>query len=169
MVSLLAFRQPHCVAASSVKGILRTAHTSHFTRLRLRPGDPGVLTPKVLPSIGHLASTRHPRKKGKEDHLPWRGGWPRLDRGRQERRLYGAGGLAGEALQAQEDQLLFCARPWNAELLYPLTAIKPLSTTYSCAYRDIGSVYEDDGGNAIVLLKDPLDTPVERFVKEMES
>ena len=47
--------------------------------------------------------------------------------------------------------------------------MKPLYTKYECAYGDIGSVYEDDGGNAIVLLKDPLNTPADQFVEEMES
>ena len=41
-------------------------------------------------------------------------------------------------------------------MLYPLMAVEPLYTRYACKYQHIRSVYEDEGGRPVVVLKDAL-------------
>ncbi len=41
-------------------------------------------------------------------------------------------------------------------MLYPLMTVEPLYTRYACKYEHIHSVYEDEAGRPVVVLKDAL-------------
>jgi hypothetical protein len=70
--------------------------------------------------------------------------------------LYKAGGLTGDGLKADDDRFIFCSYCFQRRLLYPLCALQPVYSLYTCKYEDVDAVYEEVDGQAVVLLKDPL-------------
>ncbi len=67
-----------------------------------------------------------------------------------------AGALHGDGLQARDDRFTFFSQGFQGRMLYPLMAVEPLYTRYACKYEHIRSVYEDEGGRPVVVLKDAL-------------
>jgi hypothetical protein len=66
------------------------------------------------------------------------------------------GALSGDGLAVFEDKFTFCSRSFQGRMIYALVAVEPLYCCYICKYDAISSVYEDEEGQAIVVLKDSL-------------
>ena len=67
-----------------------------------------------------------------------------------------AGVLRGEDFATLDDRLTFFSHSYQGPMLYPLRAVEPLITQYQCKYEHIHSVYEDEQGRPVVVLKDAL-------------
>jgi hypothetical protein len=67
-----------------------------------------------------------------------------------------AGTLYGDGLEVFDDRFTFCSQSFQGRLIFPLAAIESLYTRYGCKYEAIHSIYEDEGGQALVVLKDLL-------------
>jgi hypothetical protein len=67
-----------------------------------------------------------------------------------------AGTLRGDGLEAFDDRFTFASYAFQGKMIYPLVAIVPLYCQYLCPYDAIHSVYEDEGGKPVVVLKDAL-------------
>jgi hypothetical protein len=67
-----------------------------------------------------------------------------------------AASLPGDGLEVLEDRFSFCSHTFLGTLIYPLRQIKPVYTRYVFEYKAIHSVYEDEEGRALIVLKDAL-------------
>jgi hypothetical protein len=65
-----------------------------------------------------------------------------------------AAALQGDAFEPHDDGFTFSSYAAQGRLLHPLMPVAPLYTRYACKYDDIHSVYQDEAGRPIVVLKD---------------
>jgi hypothetical protein len=63
----------------------------------------------------------------------------------------------GDGVKIVEDRFTFCGLgpTGQAPLRHPLGAIAPLYSVYVCKLADVHSVYEDEEGQAVVIVKAP--------------
>jgi hypothetical protein len=65
-----------------------------------------------------------------------------------------AAALQGDAFEPHDDRFTFSSYAAQGRLLHRLMPVEPLYTRYACKYDDILSVYQDEAGRPIVVLKD---------------
>ena len=62
--------------------------------------------------------------------------------------------LRGDHFTADHDEFFFFAQTHQGPMPFPLTTVEPVVTQYTCKYEHIHSVFEDDQGRPVVVLKD---------------
>jgi hypothetical protein len=62
--------------------------------------------------------------------------------------------LQGDEFDPHDDRFTFCSYDSPGYLLHPLMPIERLYIRYACKYDHIHSVYEDESGRPIVVLRD---------------
>jgi hypothetical protein len=67
-----------------------------------------------------------------------------------------AGTLRGDGLEVSSEQFTFASHSYQGRLIYPLAAVEALYTRYRCKFASVHSVYEDEEGQPVVVLKDVL-------------
>ena len=79
-----------------------------------------------------------------------------IDEGREDL-LEKVARTGGDGVQILEDRFTFCG--WGPTgqrpLWHPLGAVAPLHSVYICNLADVHSVYEDEEGQAVVIVKAP--------------